>query len=104
MTCYSARQVNEWETYIWKNGRQDHQEGFHDDAMMSVIMALWISQNVYHKLEKAEKVHRTVLSAFLGLNLSKEDIERRKIENKKKQALHRAYGDHGWVMQDLFKP
>lgn len=101
LKCYSARQVSEWETYVWKNGRQDHQEGFHDDAIMSVVMPLWISQNVYHKIERAEKIHRTVLGSFLGVNITKGDIEKRKKQREKKKALQKVYGDHAWVMKGL---
>lgn len=101
LMCYSARQVSEWETYVWKNGRQDHQEGFHDDAIMSVVMPLWISQNVYDKIEKADKIHRTVLGSFLGVNISREDIEKKKKERYKRKALEKAYGEYGWVMKGL---
>lgn len=101
LKCYSARQVSEWETYIWKNNRQDHQEGFHDDAIMSVVMPLWISQSVYHKIEKADKIHRTVLGSFLGVNITKADIEKRKREREKRNALEKSYGEYAWVMRGL---
>lgn len=103
LKCYSARQVGEWDTYIWKNGRQDHQEGFNDDLIMSLVMPVWISHSVYHKIEKADKIHRTVLGSFLGVNITKKDIEERKKIRAKKQALEKNYGEHYWVLSDIIK-
>ena len=38
----SKRTTNEMRTFIYKNGRPDHMEGYHDDCLMALGIALWI--------------------------------------------------------------
>lgn len=100
--CYSIRQVNEWETFVWLNGRADHQRGFHDDLIMSLVMPLWVAQTVYKRIEKAKSMGKKMISSFLNANITAKDIENRKSgKTKKLERLQKTYGDDYWVMAHL---
>lgn len=38
----SSRTLNEMFTFIWNNGKAEAQEGYHDDLVMSLAIALWV--------------------------------------------------------------
>ena len=60
----SKRVINEMKTFIYKNGRPDHMEGYHDDCLLSLGMALWILESSFKKLKKLEKQTKAILSAW----------------------------------------
>jgi hypothetical protein len=95
LKAYSVRQVNEWRTFVWKNGRADHQSGFNDDLITSVVMPLWVLNSVYEKIEKINEDQKTIFNY-----MSKKSKER---ESKQRQStqLKKIYGQHAWVMSGL---
>jgi hypothetical protein len=61
-------------TFIYKNGRPDHMEGYNDDCLISLGMALWILESSFKKLKKLEKQTKAILSAWKsGGNNNKTD-------------------------------
>jgi hypothetical protein len=44
---YSSRLFNEMNTFIYINGRPDHQKGHHDDLIMSVAMATYVAESSF---------------------------------------------------------
>jgi hypothetical protein len=60
----SKRVINEMKTFIYKNGRPDHMEGYHDDCLLSLGMGLWILESSFKKLKKLEKQTKAILSAW----------------------------------------
>lgn len=93
----SERLLAEMETFIYKNGRPDHQDGFHDDLIMALGMALWVLEHSFKNLERLEKQSKAMLSAWLnGSSESKtaqdEDLKRNGFvssANRHKQATPR---------------
>lgn len=61
----SARMTSEMKTFIYKNGRPDHQEGYHDDLLMALAMCLWVVEHSFKNLEKLEKQTKAILSSWL---------------------------------------
>jgi hypothetical protein len=53
-------------TFIYKNGRPDHQEGYHDDLLMALAMGLWVVEHSFKNLERLEKQTKAMLSSWLG--------------------------------------
>lgn len=49
---YSTRLYNEMNTFIFVNGRPDHQKGHHDDCIMSISMALYVGEKSFQQLTK----------------------------------------------------
>lgn len=61
----SSRMVSEMKTFIFKNGRPDHMEGYHDDLLMAIGMALWVIEHSFKNLEKIEKQTKAMLSSWV---------------------------------------
>jgi hypothetical protein len=61
----SARMTSEMKTFIYKNGRPDHQDGYHDDLLMSLAMCLWVVEHSFKNLERLEKQTKAILSSWL---------------------------------------
>jgi hypothetical protein len=62
----SVRLTSEMKTFIYKNGRPDHMEGYHDDLLMSLGMCLWVLEHSFKNLERLEKQTKAMLSSWLG--------------------------------------
>jgi hypothetical protein len=95
LKTYSIRQINEWKTFIWINGRADHQRSFNDDCIMSLVMPLWVAEGVYSKIEKAEKMQRAVIEAFKSIKRSTR--QDRMVTKTKEDRLKDIYGDNAWL-------
>ena len=67
----SSRLTSEMKTFIYKNGRPDHMDGYHDDLLMSLAMCLWVMEHSFKKLERLEKQNKAILNSWLtGANVS----------------------------------
>jgi hypothetical protein len=62
----SSRMVSEMQTFIYKNGRPDHMEGYHDDLLMSMGMALWVIEHSFKNLERLEKQNKAILNSWVS--------------------------------------
>jgi len=60
----SRRLVSEMKTFIYKNGRPDHMDGYHDDLLMALGMALWVLEYSFKNLEKANAQNKAILSSW----------------------------------------
>lgn len=93
----SMRHVNELSSFIWKNGRADHQVGYNDDCLMSTIMAVWCMEVTYGKMEKAVKRSEIVSKQWLGFGLTTDDL----VYPNDKQLIYKSQidpiGEHSWV-------
>lgn len=63
----SFRVTNELDTWIYKGQarRIDHMDGFHDDTLTCLAMGLFIMEWEFNSLEKARKVDKSNMLAFL---------------------------------------
>ena len=48
----SSRLLNELNTFVYINGRPDHMKGSHDDAIMSMSMALYAGDICFNQLQR----------------------------------------------------
>lgn len=66
----SSRMISEMKTFIFsnKNGRPDHMEGYHDDLLMSLGMALWVIEYSFKNIEKLEKQNKAILNSWMISN------------------------------------
>ncbi len=60
----SIRLTSEMKTFIYKNGRPDHEEGHHDDLLMSLAMGLWVLEHSFKNLERLEKQTKAMLNSW----------------------------------------
>ncbi len=61
----SARLTNELKTFVYKNGRPDHMDGYHDDLIMSLAMCLWVLEHAFKNLERLEKQTKAMLKGWV---------------------------------------
>ncbi len=62
----SKRLIGEMKTFIYKNGRPDHMDGYNDDCLITLGMALWVLESSFKKLEKLEKQAKAMLNSWTG--------------------------------------
>ena len=60
----SSRLLSEFKTFVYKNGRPDHMDGYHDDLIMALAMGLWVLQTSFKNLEKLNKQTKAMLNAW----------------------------------------
>jgi hypothetical protein len=60
----SNRLLNELNTFVYMNGRPDHMKGAHDDAIMSLSMALYSADICFNQLEKTENANKAMLESW----------------------------------------
>jgi hypothetical protein len=61
---YSSRLYNEMNTFVYVNGRPDHQKGHHDDLIMSISMALYVGESSFSSLEKVTEQTKAMLDSW----------------------------------------
>lgn len=61
----SNRIISELKTFVFKNGRPDHMDGYHDDCIMSLAMCLWVLQTSFKNLEKLNKQTKAILNSWV---------------------------------------
>jgi hypothetical protein len=60
----SNRLLNELNTFVYINGRPDHMKGSHDDAIMSLSMALYAADMCFNQLQKSENANKAMLESW----------------------------------------
>ena len=60
----SNRLLNELNTFVYINGRPDHMKGAHDDAIMSMSMALYAADMCFNQLQKNENANKAMLESW----------------------------------------
>lgn len=61
---YSSRLYNEMNTFIYINGRPDHQKGHHDDLIMSIAMATYVAESSFSNLTKVSEHAKAMLNSW----------------------------------------
>lgn len=68
ITIRSYRLISEMKTFVYINGRPDHMKGYHDDAIQSLAMALWVLETSFKELEKLKNQNKAILDSWLDAN------------------------------------
>lgn len=64
----SSRVCAELQTWIWKNGRQDHMDGKHDDTITCLAMGLFVMQFSMGRSLQNKAKDETMMKAFIMAN------------------------------------
>ena len=59
----SSRLLNELGTFVYINGRPDHQKGQHDDLIMAIAMAIYVGENSFTQLEKVTEQTKAMMES-----------------------------------------
>jgi len=60
----SQRLFNELNTFVYVNGRPDHQKGQHDDLIMAFAIAIYVGETSFAQLEKATEQAKHMLESW----------------------------------------
>ena len=60
----STRLLNELNTFVYINGRPDHQKNHHDDCIMSISMAIYVAEKSFQSLEKVVNHTKAMLNSW----------------------------------------
>ena len=111
----SVRLYNEMNTFVYINGRPDHQKGQHDDLIMGISMAIYIAESSFSKLERATEQAKSMIESWAIVNnesVKKETHfdpvipnqsflnERHKLNNGPSR---QDYENYGWLFGGLIK-
>jgi hypothetical protein len=61
---YSSRLYNEMNSFIYMNGRPDHQKGKHDDLIMAISMATYVAETSFSNLTKVTEQTKAMLESW----------------------------------------
>jgi hypothetical protein len=64
----SVRLYNEMNTFVYVNGRPDHQRGQHDDLIMGISMAIYVGESSFTKLEKVVEKTKVMIESWTVAN------------------------------------
>jgi hypothetical protein len=99
----SSRLLNEMNTFIYMNGRPDHQKGQHDDLIMSIAMALYVGETSFSSLNKVTNQTKAMIDSW---TVNTNEFNRRQFmdpvisqqqENIKREATKSDYENYLWL-------
>ncbi len=61
---YSSRLFNEMNTFVYINGRPDHQKGHHDDLIMGMAMATYVAEASFSNLTKVTEHTKAMIDSW----------------------------------------
>lgn len=71
----SKRMTSEMTTFVFKNGKADHMDGYHDDLLMALAYGLWVAETSFKKLKEAKAQAKAMLSAWVRKDVKEEEEE-----------------------------
>ena len=60
----SSRLLNEMNSFVYINGRPDHQKGGHDDLIMSIAMAMYVAEASFSQLTKVTEQTKAMINSW----------------------------------------
>ena len=105
----SNRIIQEMKTFIFKKGRPDHMDGYHDDCLIAMAMALWVMQNSFKKLERLQNQTKAMLGAWGVSSTNSDAIKKREMTGGQAVNLsldppkknNTASGDNLWLFTGM---
>jgi hypothetical protein len=60
----STRLYNEMNTFVYINGRPDHQKGHHDECIMGISMAIYVAEKSFQSLQKVVNHTKAMVNSW----------------------------------------
>lgn len=77
----SKRVINELDTWIFRNGRPDHMDGFHDDLLTCLAMIVYVMEYSLLRNEQQKKKDTAILGAWFMNNKNPNETYTHHIED-----------------------
>ena len=71
----SVRLISELKTFVYRNGRPDHMDGYHDDIIMALAMPIYVVQTTFKKLKIIENQTKAMLDSWVTVSNEKQPTE-----------------------------
>jgi len=105
---YSSRLYNEMNTFVYINGRPDHQKGQHDDLIMAIAMATYVGESSFANLTKVTEHTKAMIDSWsisnndeIGKNLDFNPViphyQDRMRQMNQNQYSREDYMKYGWL-------
>lgn len=103
---YSNRLYNEMNTFIYINGRPDHQKGHHDDCIMAISMAIYVAEKSFQSLQKVVNHTKAMINSWSTVmteNKNRADFFNPMVPQMEKQNIFKQgpskedYMKYGWL-------
>jgi len=105
---YSSRLFNEMNTFVYINGRPDHQKGHHDDLIMSIAMATYVAESSFSQLTKVTEQTKAMIDSWsvsnndnasnqLSFNPVIPNFNERMNQNSQQNVTKDDYMKYGWL-------
>lgn len=75
LKIHSIRTINELETWVFKNGRPDHQDGCHDDILTCLSMGAFIMQFYMLRRDKIKTKDAYIVSSWVVNNNKTNNVD-----------------------------
>jgi hypothetical protein len=93
----SSRLISEMKTFVYRNGRPDHMDGYHDDLLMGVAMCLWVLQTSFKNLEKVNEQTKAILNSWVTSSNVTNKIINPTTQTQVQVPSNIPNGDHMWL-------
>jgi hypothetical protein len=106
----SVRLYNEMNTFVYVNGRPDHQKGQHDDLIMGMSMAIYVGESSFQKLEKVTEKTKIMIESWTVSNndsvgkqihfdpmIPNMNVQNDKFGHDRYSASKKDYMEYGWL-------
>ena len=103
----SKRLLGEMHTFVYINGRPDHQKGQHDDLIMSVAMAIYVGESSFTQLSKNMNQAKVMMEAWsVNTNDMKQTTYFNPIvgmdeDKHRRQATKKDYENYLWLFKGM---
>jgi hypothetical protein len=95
-------------TFIYVNGRPDHQKGHHDDLIMSLAMATYVSETSFTNLNKVTEQAKAMINAWgvannetatkqLDFNPGLPVMSSTQVRHNQNEPTKNDYMNYGWL-------
>jgi hypothetical protein len=84
-------------TFVYRNGRPDHMDGYHDDLLMGVAMCLWVLQTSFKNLEKVNEQTKAILNSWVTSSNVTNKIINPTTQTQVQVPSNIPNGDHMWL-------
>ena len=103
----SKRLLGEMHTFVYINGRPDHQKGQHDDLIMSVAMAIYVGESSFTQLSKNMNQAKVMMESW-SVNTTEmkqtsyfNPIVGMDEDNHRRQATKKDYENYLWLFKGM---
>ncbi len=81
LIIHSKRTFNEFQVFIWLNGKPQAMYGFNDDLVLSLCIGIWVKNSTYFMKDYLRKLDEIRLSSFRKGGDRDQRLEREKYQN-----------------------